>query len=122
MSRILNQLNLKQQTSRTDLFYAQVEEWNIMFPFDRIWRKKHNVPFGCYRHKEMNFIDMVFDLFEDKIFKDLANERERKEFDSKFDSVTDSIFSNRRQAEMKMSENEIDEAFDNLDIDKLYSK
>lgn len=51
-------------------------KWNIDFPVDRIWRKKHNLAFNSSGHREVSFLDMLFDIEEDKLFEELATKEE----------------------------------------------
>lgn len=51
-----------------------VIDWNIKFPSDRAWRKKYGVPYNSNLHREVSFLDQIFDLEEDKIFHELTNE------------------------------------------------
>lgn len=48
-----------------------VLEWNINFPIDRWWRKKHNVAFNSPMHREVSFLDMRFEWEEDKLYDKL---------------------------------------------------
>ena len=52
-------------------------EWNNRFPFDRIYRKKYNIPFGCEEHLNVSQIDIYLDIAEDRminnLFVDMAN-------------------------------------------------
>lgn len=48
--------------------------WNINFPIDRIWRKKYNLAFNSSGHREVSFLDQLFDIEEDKLFEELASE------------------------------------------------
>lgn len=43
--------------------------WNNKFPKDREFRKKYQIPFGSKQHREINQIDVFFDVLEDKIYK-----------------------------------------------------
>lgn len=49
------------------------EDWNINFPLDRWWRLKHKIPFGSKAHMEANFIDMLVEFEEDKLFVELES-------------------------------------------------
>ncbi len=47
-----------------DSIRRQVYEWNAKFPVDLWWREKHGIPFGSKRHRNANFIDMLFEYVE----------------------------------------------------------
>ena len=42
-------------------------EWSSRFRYDRLWRKKYNIPFGSKQHLEANQIDIYLDILEDKL-------------------------------------------------------
>ena len=50
---------------------AEIINWSINFPIDRIWRKKYNIPFNSSIHREVSFIDQLIDIEEDKFFEEL---------------------------------------------------
>jgi len=50
-----------------------VIRWNSNFPIDRWWRKKHGIPFGSQRHREISFFEQLFEYKEDKLFNELRN-------------------------------------------------
>lgn len=49
-------------------------EWNIRFKYDRIWRKKYNIPFGSEQHRNISQIDIYLDLLEDRTFAELEEQ------------------------------------------------
>lgn len=55
-----------------------VIDWNLRFPTDRIWREKHNIAFMSQQHRDSNFLDQLFELEEDKLFRELGKESEYK--------------------------------------------
>lgn len=42
--------------------------WNTLFKWDRVWRKKYNIPFGSEAHLKANPIDIYLDIREDIYF------------------------------------------------------
>ena len=42
--------------------------WNLRFKYDRVWRKKYNIPFGSSEHRDINQIDIYIDILEDRLF------------------------------------------------------
>lgn len=80
---------------------SKIIRWNNTFPLDYWWRTKHGIPYGSKAHKEMSFIDMYFEYLEEKMFKEKFEDEPKNE-----NSVS------------KISQNEIDEDFDNLDLSK----
>lgn len=89
----------------------KVLSWNRRFPWDRIWRKKYNVSFGSKKHLEINFIQQMFDLKEDFLFKSFEDEKlKKKSFDELFGQVSKNV---------NMSQDEIEKEFDDWDISSL---
>ena len=61
---------------QTDNIKNKVIDWNIRFPVDRWWRKKHNVAFGSSEHRKTSFFDQLFEWEEDRLFAELENNRD----------------------------------------------
>lgn len=76
------------------------------FPFDYWWRKRYNIPFGSSAHREMNFIDMYIEYQEFL----LLNKPESIEEEDCFNTDDDIV---------KMSEEEINDDYENLDLTKF---
>ena len=53
---------------------AEVLNWNNKFPVDAWWRRKHNVPFMSKAHREISFLDQLFEYYEDKLIEELSKE------------------------------------------------
>lgn len=82
-------------------------DWH-QFPIDFWWRKNYNVPFGSKAHREMNLIDMSIDYIErlDMIkYQNAEND--------------DDMFEEKDERVVSMTQQEIDEDFDNIDLEKL---
>ena len=87
----------------------QVIDWQTKFPCDRWWREKHNVAFMSEAHKEVSFLDQLFEFYEDRLIREFQtteaykpnegdylsgklNDQERvlsakEEFEREFDSL-----------------------------------
>lgn len=76
------------------------------FPIDYWWRKKYNVPFGSSKHREMSLIDMFLEFKEE--LNMLKEERQEVMVESPED---DNVVS--------MSQQEIDDEYENLDLSKF---
>lgn len=77
------------------------------FAIDYWWRKRYNIPFGSSQHREMSFIDMAVEYREQITFMRATNEEEPPlitEEDSKV---------------VRMTKEEIDEEYENLDLSKF---
>ena len=44
--------------------------WNNTFPLDRLFREKYGIPFNSKKHRNTCQIDILFDLMEDRIFRE----------------------------------------------------
>lgn len=95
-----------------------VIEWNNKYPLDHWWRKKYNVPFGSTQHKEMTFLDMLIDFEEDRMFEEYK-ENVAKRLSANGDE-NDIIFKDKNV--MKMTEEEEQKEFENLDISQFNEK
>lgn len=81
---------------------SKILEWNSKYPIDFIWRKKYGVAFGSQEHRQMSFIEMLFDIEEEIFMRNLSE-----------------IENNKEEQKSKMSEKQIDDLFDDIDIDDL---
>lgn len=59
-------------------------DWNLKFKFDRLYRKKYNIPFGSKAHLEANQVDIYLDILEDKMMNRL-----QKEYDAHISNLED---------------------------------
>lgn len=59
------------QKSSKEQFKSFIVAWNIRFKYDRLWRKKYNIPFGSEQHLKANQIDIYIDMYEDKVIQDI---------------------------------------------------
>ena len=86
-----------------------VFNWDL-FPLDYWWRKKHDVAFGSAAHREMNFIDMFIEYQEEVIIKRAQLKEQRKEEE-------DWLGKERLENMVQMSQQEIDDDYENIDIE-----
>ncbi len=84
-------------------FKDYVYAWNLRFPIDRWWREKHKIPFGSQAHRDVSLIDQFFELTEDRIYNELRK-----------DKVKYVAGAQDWLKERKVSQEDIDEAFDNI--------
>lgn len=56
--------------------------WNNNFPFDYWWRKRHDIPFNSSNHREVDFIDQKFEFEEEKIYKNIRDNKQENVEDS----------------------------------------
>lgn len=77
------------------------------FPFDYWWRKRYNIPFGSPTHREMNFIDMYIEYQEELLLNDVIEQEDIEE---------DIDLGINEKKVVKLSKQEIDDDYDNLDL------
>lgn len=104
---LLRETNLKNETNNF-LFY-----WH-RFTIDFWWRRKYNIPFGSSKHREMNFIDMFIEFQEEININDFVlKENESEDFDEEFD------LNYGKETNIKLSKEEIDKDFEDLDLNQF---
>ena len=52
-------------------------KWNIDFPVDRWWREKHKVAFNSASHREVSFLDMYWEFYEDSLYERMISQKEK---------------------------------------------
>ena len=51
-------------------------QWNNRFPVDHWWREKHGIAFLSPAHRETSFIAQRLEFEEDRLFKELLEEKD----------------------------------------------
>lgn len=46
-----------------------LKDWNVKYPYDRLWRNKYKIPFNSKLHLEANQIDIYTDIVEDLLIE-----------------------------------------------------
>ena len=111
-SRLNRRVDLRQDV---DNF---VFDWH-KFPLDYWWRKKYNIPFGSQQHRDMNFIDMLIEYREDIVVNKYQSEyiRKQEEQDNRDLGLTD-----KESKVVHMSQQQIDDDYENLDLSQFNKK
>ena len=91
-----------------------IKKWNNQYPLDRWWRKRYGVAFGSPEHLQTSFINQIIEYKEDDYFEKLKAEKADREL---AELNGQSLKSGNK--EIKMTEKEVDEEFDNLDLSKF---
>lgn len=94
-------------------------EWNNMFPCDRIYRKKYNIPFGSEQHLKTCQINIYLDYLENKLHDEFYQEAKQGYEDEQ--EVKKGIWIKPQE----VSEEESDELFEKIrkiDFNKLNIK
>lgn len=94
--------------------------WANLFPMDKLYREKHKIGFNTPEHRALNPIDMVFELVEDHAIRDAVEVQRKKEKDpkAKYFPGRGKYFKVKREV-TKVTQEEIDKAFDEIDIDDI---
>jgi len=106
-------MNLTKET-KIKTFQEEILNWNSKYPWDYQWRKKYDIPFGSPKHLEMDFISMKFDLLEENMIQNAIFNSRRKE--RTFNTL---LKPRKNDIEEKLSQDDIDDIFDDIDISKL---
>lgn len=81
----------------------KIIEWNINFPVDRWWRKKHGVAFNSSAHREISFLDQLYEFEEDKLFNEMGDDSYKPNVGDWLDTgdMTDEQFIEQAREEME---------------------
>lgn len=52
-----------------DSLKKEIIKWGNLFPVDFWWRQKHNVAFNSKEHREISFLDQLFEYREEQIYE-----------------------------------------------------
>lgn len=64
-------------------FDKLIIQWNNMFPLDRWYRKKYNIPFNSIQHQTVSQIDILFEWREEKLFEKHQEKLKQQEIKEK---------------------------------------
>ena len=103
---------LKPKQTIKDEVRRFIFDWHA-FPFDYWWRRRYNVPFGSSAHREMNFIDMYIEYQEELMLQETK---------ASYEEIEDSELGIKDDKVVKMSKEEIDDDYDNLDLSQFDKK
>ena len=115
-------------------FRKQIEEsvidWGARHPIDVLWRREFKIPFGSEQHLKTSFIDQLFWFEEKKMINKMISEESKKS-----NNVVEDSEENERVIEsgeqdfkknsinvVQMTDEEIDEEFENINIKELMQK
>ena len=103
-----------------DKVVEYITDWNVEYPVDRWWREKYKIPFNSQQHRSISFIDQLLDYEEDQLYERLYKQREASEevnVEEPYKRGTGNWLK-----KSVMSEQQVDKAFDNLDLDSFNDK
>lgn len=82
----------------------KVLEWNQKFPIDRWWREKHNIPYNSTAHREVSFLDQLFEYYEDSLYNEYKNSKEEEYEPNKGDFINIGKLDEKSQIELANEE------------------
>lgn len=95
-----------------------ISSWH-RFAVDYWWRKKYNIPFNSPQHRQANFIDMLFEFREELVLQRQQNktEQEREERENRKLGIKKDT-----KEVIQLSQEQIEEDYDNLDLSQFDDK
>lgn len=95
-----------------------VKKWNIKYPVDFWWRRKYKIPFNSKKHRRHSLLDMKIEFEEDRLYDAQIGEMVRSESKEGYIPGRGMLFEKGDQ-EVVMTEAQVDEVFDNIDINTI---
>ena len=89
------------------------------FLFDYWWRKRHGVAFGSSAHREMSFIDMYIEWREDMMITRTLEKQDAEEDGWTQEDYANVGLSSGDGPEVRLTQKEIDEDYENLDLEQF---
>lgn len=87
-----------------------VINWNNSFPLDRWFREKYNIPFNSKKHQKASQADILIEYIEELMHDEYDDKYKQKIENDKLLEKGEWI------KEARVSEEDLDEAFDKIDI------
>lgn len=88
-------------------------DWDLNYPIDLLYRKKYGIRFNSLEHRELNFIDMCIELFEENMLKNGNNKEEDEIY---FPGHGLNVLTRMQN---QYTPEEADDIFDKIDIKKI---
>ncbi len=100
----------QQENERKGGLRDDIIDWDNKHPIDFLWRRKYNVLFGSEEHLRMDFVTMLYQLIENyEVQKAQQTDVDKDEFFME-------------EGYVKMSQDEVDDEFDKIDLDEENEK
>ena len=99
-----------------DKLQDAIKLWDIEHPIDVWWRDHHSIPFGSPRHLEADFISQHIWYEEQKFIRDMRDGKNPHEESSPIRNSRVKEIDNETK---RMTNSEIDKAFEDLDISEI---
>jgi len=99
-----------------DSVQVEVRRWNALYPLDRWYRKKFNIPFNSEQHQNLDVLDIRFAFEEHVLYRevDAYNDLPKDEF---YTPRTGNWL--RKQEEQASTDQEIRDIYDAVDLSKI---
>lgn len=95
-------------------------KWNIKFPIDRWFREKYKIPFNSSTHRQLCLIDIYAEYMEYYLFNYMPYKRKLEEKNKEQESEDIYIKGEGNfMKPIKITQKDIDRAFDELNIDEI---
>ena len=72
--KLLNSDNFPNKKVTRKEIESFLKDWNVRFPYDRLWRNKYKIPFRSKEHLEANQIDIYIDIVEDLLVRKIQQQ------------------------------------------------
>lgn len=90
----------------------RIQQWNSLFPFDYLFRRKYKIPFGSDEHRKMSFFDMKYDLQEAKFMEYIISVK-------KYGEQYKGQLLKEKEGQIEMAKQMLKDEFDNLDLSEF---
>lgn len=91
--------------------------WTNNNPLDKLWREKHNIAFNSERHRSVKIIDLIIELAQVNVVNRITSSYQQKQ---KYVPNRGEFFKFTSKSS-SLSQEEIEDAFNNIDIDAIES-
>lgn len=99
-----------------------IKDWDLLNPVDYLWRQHYNIPFGSKAHLEASFIDQQLWFDEREFIKELQDkmndDKENEPIEFTDASGNKQVYKPNENNGVKMSKEEEDKFFDDIEIGK----
>jgi hypothetical protein len=112
MPNLLKKLSLKEVKNF-------IIDWNVKFPIDRWYRQKYGIAFNSSQHRKVSLLDILIDYEEDFLFNTMHSRISEKDKRKKEYLSTGIFLQKQKEVKENLSEQEVDDIFDNIDLDSL---
>lgn len=88
-----------------------VFDWNVKFPLDRWYRVKYGIRFNSKEHREVSFLDILFEYNEKQLY-DRINKKED------YTPNKGEFLKKKKRMEKRLTMDEVKREFEQIDLSK----